>query len=208
MRWWDGRNWTGHITPPAPPVNAPTDGFAIASLILGIVGGVVLAPIFGFIARSRIKNSGGARSGIGLANAGIWLSVAWVVLIGGIVAVGAASGALDNSNANDYHGEKRLIAAKIDTFEHSIGREQGAQICGRLFTEGYAATFNYGSQTCESVWGEPLKPGHHEGHIDVRTITITGDRATVIATNGPLNEQYSFSLEDGTWRIDDLVTHR
>lgn len=73
---------------PPPPNDPPpqgsvyvqsgrTNGFAVASLVLGILWifwiGSVLALIFGFIAKSQIDKSNGAQSGSGLAIAGIVL---------------------------------------------------------------------------------------------------------------------------------------
>ena len=68
--------------PPAPPPPRPrTSGFAIASLVLGIIGGVVLSLVFGYIALSQIKKSGGTLGGRGLALAGVTLGWAWLALI-------------------------------------------------------------------------------------------------------------------------------
>lgn len=67
----------GH--PYGPPQKTGTDGFAIASLVLGILGMVLLSVIFGFVALSRIRRSG--RGGRGLAIAGLVLSGLWIVLI-------------------------------------------------------------------------------------------------------------------------------
>ena len=65
-----------------PPMPAKTNGFAIASLILGIssivlcccyLGAITgpLAVVFGFLAKNKIRNSGGTEKGDGLALAGI-----------------------------------------------------------------------------------------------------------------------------------------
>lgn len=70
--------------PPSPPHESGgsvqqqrTNGFAVASLVLGILWifwlGSVLALIFGFVAKSQIDGSGGRQSGGGLAIAGIVL---------------------------------------------------------------------------------------------------------------------------------------
>ena len=64
----------------------PTNGFAIASLVLGIVGmgvGSVLALVFGYVARRQIDDSNGMQGGRGLAIAGIvlgWIGVGVLVL--------------------------------------------------------------------------------------------------------------------------------
>jgi hypothetical protein len=65
--------------PMYPPGVAPqsTNGLAIASLILGIVGwipcgiGSILAVILGFVARTQIRDSRGRQGGDALALAGI-----------------------------------------------------------------------------------------------------------------------------------------
>ncbi|MFZ5987602.1 MAG: DUF4190 domain-containing protein [Bacillota bacterium] len=75
----------------SPPVQVKTNSYAIASMVLGIVSiplvcccyiGVItgiLAVIFGFLARNKIKSSYGAEKGEGMALAGI---------ITGFVAIG------------------------------------------------------------------------------------------------------------------------
>src|SRR5215831_2024091 len=64
----------GYIAPPPP--RRPTNGFAIASLIFGILGGVVLSVIFGLVALSQIRRR--QQSGRGLAIAGLALSGACI----------------------------------------------------------------------------------------------------------------------------------
>lgn len=67
------------------PVQGPTNGFAIASLVLGILWiwwvGSILALIFGYIARNQIRQRN--ESGGGLAIAGIvlgWVGVGLLVI--------------------------------------------------------------------------------------------------------------------------------
>jgi hypothetical protein len=69
-----------------PPSSGKTSGWAITSFVLGLVGVVVLSPIFGVLALRRIKRTG--QRGRGLAIAGLGLSVAWIALFGVIGAVG------------------------------------------------------------------------------------------------------------------------
>jgi hypothetical protein len=63
-----------------------TDGFAIASLVCGLLGLVPLAIIFGRRALVRIGRSG--RSGRGLAITGLVLSVVWLGLGVGLMTTG------------------------------------------------------------------------------------------------------------------------
>ncbi|MCP9489353.1 MAG: DUF4190 domain-containing protein [Solirubrobacteraceae bacterium MAG38_C4-C5] len=64
---------------PAPSESEGTSGFAIAAFVLGLLGAVVLAPIFGILALRRIKKRG--QGGRGLAIAGLALSGAWTLVI-------------------------------------------------------------------------------------------------------------------------------
>src|SRR5947208_3913991 len=75
----------GAVPPPAPYapmyIEQRTNGYAIASLVLSIVGagvGSILGIIFGYKARREIDASNGAQIGRGLAVAGI--VVGWVTL--------------------------------------------------------------------------------------------------------------------------------
>ncbi|HZA34266.1 MAG TPA: DUF4190 domain-containing protein [Vicinamibacterales bacterium] len=102
----------GPTPPPAPPAygqqaggygyqsTPKTNGLAIASMVLGIVGVIpycfavcsILALVFGYIARRQIDESGGTQGGRGMAIAGIilgWIGVGFAILfwIGIIIAV-------------------------------------------------------------------------------------------------------------------------
>lgn len=76
--------------PPPPPggfqpsggsaARSGTNGFAVASLVLGIIPcfNGILAIIFGFVAKNQIKQSGGTQGGDGMATAGIVLGFIWI----------------------------------------------------------------------------------------------------------------------------------
>ncbi len=76
-------------------VPPPTNGFAIASLVLGIIGGSLLALIFGYVALAQIRRSYGTQGGRGIALAGVVLGWIGIVVIAAaiiLVAVGGVSG--------------------------------------------------------------------------------------------------------------------
>jgi hypothetical protein len=101
MRWWDGTRWSEHLAPAGPP--APvyvdgTDGLAIASLITALVGVPIAPIILGHMARARIRESGGLKSGDGLAIAGLVIGyIQLVVLVGLLILLLAASGTSSSS---------------------------------------------------------------------------------------------------------------
>ena len=85
---------------PYPYAGQTTNGLAIASLVLGLVGiftcgiGSVIAIILGFVSRDQIKRSWGRQTGSGMATAGIILgfltAAFWLVMM--IVAVVDSAG--------------------------------------------------------------------------------------------------------------------
>lgn len=71
-----------------PVTQVTTNGFAIASLVLGIVWamgvGSILALVFGYIGKGQIDQSGGTQTGRGMAIAGIvlgWVGVGFILLM-------------------------------------------------------------------------------------------------------------------------------
>jgi hypothetical protein len=80
-----------------PPPPAPgTNGFAIASLVLGIIGGVLLSVIFGIVALAQIRKR--PQGGRGLAIAGLSLSGAWLLVILVLCGIGAITDSLEKDD--------------------------------------------------------------------------------------------------------------
>jgi hypothetical protein len=108
-RYWDGARWTdSRALAPAAAPKLPNNGKAIASMVLGIVGlvilyviGPILALVFGYMAKNEIEASNGTQGGSGFATAGIvmgWIGIGLallylvLVLIFGLAALGLDSG--------------------------------------------------------------------------------------------------------------------
>jgi hypothetical protein len=80
-----GTTYSAQSLPPLYLQATTTNGFAIASLVLGIIPvvpivGSILAIIFGNVGKTQIDTSGGRERGRGLAIAGITLG--WVSTVG------------------------------------------------------------------------------------------------------------------------------
>jgi Domain of unknown function (DUF4190)/Septum formation len=78
----------GTPTPGAPP---RTSGLAIASLVFGIIGGILLSVGFGIAALVKIRHNPQLR-GRGMAIAGLILSGVWLVIVIAVIAVGLTVG--------------------------------------------------------------------------------------------------------------------
>jgi hypothetical protein len=62
-----------------PGPRSDLSGFAVASLVFGVIGGVLFSPLFGLIALAKIKRTG--QRGRGLAVAGLVLSGVWLLVL-------------------------------------------------------------------------------------------------------------------------------
>jgi len=82
---YGGTPYVGYQTPFGAPPAKRTNGLAIASFICSILGifviPCIIGIVFGFVARSQIRQSNGAQGGEGLALAGIIIGFAWAALI-------------------------------------------------------------------------------------------------------------------------------
>ena len=106
-----------------------TNGFAIASLILGIVGGVLLSVIFGLMALAKIRNR--PQGGKGLAIAGLALSCAWVVGIVAVVAIHAAGTAHRSASTGQITASGKLSVFSLrvgDCFQNPSGSQASATV--------------------------------------------------------------------------------
>ena len=114
QRYWDGGRWTDYRHDPSAPQTVvymqqtKTNGFAIASMILGIVWiywiGSILALVFGYIAKSQIDKSGGRETGRGMAIAGIVLGWIGVTVLVVIIILGLA-GVFDDWDSDSWYYE-------------------------------------------------------------------------------------------------------
>ncbi|OAT70607.1 peptidylprolyl isomerase [Mycobacteroides immunogenum] len=109
-----------------PPVESArgTNGFAIASLILGIVPicAGIFGVIFGFISLSQIKRTG--QNGRGLAIAGIVLGFIWMIVIAIIVAVGAGQSAKrDESGHVSQSGDMDVTKLRVGDCIADLGEK-------------------------------------------------------------------------------------
>ena len=74
--------WSGYgypPPPPPPPAQTGTNPFAIAALVLGLIGAFPLGIIFALVALRQVRRTG--QQGKGMAIAGLILSVLWLIAI-------------------------------------------------------------------------------------------------------------------------------
>ncbi len=205
IRYWDGAGWTDQFGPAGrAPVRGPTSGFAIASLVFGIIGGFVFAIVCGLVARSRIRSSGGWLRGRGLATAGMVLGCVWAVLFAIMLTLGAI-GVLDTpDNASRYQGDEREIARTVDELYEGLDDNDGARLCGELFTARFADLVASGSGKSCVDHMDSVDRGKRQETITVKRIAISGESATVDITEGGSPGHMTMLRQADRWRIDDI----
>jgi hypothetical protein len=211
LRWWDGEQWTDHRTddPASPaaarepaPYSGPskTSGLAIASVVFGVFGIAVLAIVLGALAKDRIRRSGGRLTGDNLANTGIALGSIVVVVVAAILVVRDLQ---ETSNAPKFTGDDKAIARVVDDLERAFAEDRGDQACDELLTVRFAAAVARGSGgTCAAFIDDAVDDGQYQADIRVKHLTVRGDAATAVVSEGGDRELWGLRRENGTWRVD------
>jgi hypothetical protein len=152
------------------PVARTTNGFSIASMVLGIVWvfglGSILAVIFGFVGRKQIRASGGRQTGGGMALAGIilgFVGVAFLVLW--IVLVAAVTTHFDDC----FH----QVSANSSTT--TCGTNTGTGNSGNVFNSGNTGNAATGPAPTPSSIGAPGAPG-----TDANSSTTLGFNVSLV----------------------------
>ena len=213
---WPPAKAQPNVWPPAPaqpnvwsPAPAASGGppkvtlWAVASLVLGLIGGSVLAIIFGFVARTKIKRSGGTLRGKGIATAGIVLGILWLALIA-VLLVLAAAGVLEDTNAEKFSGGKKPIAQAIDDFEAALKDSDEDRVCDELLTPDFKARLSESSgKPCADVFSE--EEGR-QAELKVKRIALAGSRATAYVNEGGEDLRVVYVRSGARWLVDDLIS--
>jgi resuscitation-promoting factor RpfB len=81
QRWWDGEHWRGEGAAVGPPGESTPDSYALASLVTALLVIPVVPIWLGLRARTRIRESGGTRDGLGIALIGIVFGIVETVAL-------------------------------------------------------------------------------------------------------------------------------
>jgi Domain of unknown function (DUF4190)/Septum formation len=131
----------------SPPARAKTSGWAIASFVFGLLGGVLLSMIFGVVALRRIKRFG--QRGQGLAIAGLALSGVWIVLIVVALVFGYVGSATRSPTTGQitHSGSLSVFSLAVgDCFNNPVGARSVASVtaipCNQAHSAQVYAEFN------------------------------------------------------------------
>jgi len=108
-----------------PPAAASTNGFAVAALVFGILGGL-LGLVFGIIALVQIRRTG--QKGTGLAVAGLVLSALWLLVLGlGLVLLLAAGADRDAEGEITEGGSVSAMSLQVGDCLNGLQEEGDVQ---------------------------------------------------------------------------------
>jgi hypothetical protein len=93
-----------------PPPDPGVNGFAVASLVLGIIGGILLSVIFGIVALVQMRRR--PYRGKGMAIAGLVLSGVWVLGLATVIVLAIASEA-DRDSSGQVTGSGSVSTEKL-----------------------------------------------------------------------------------------------
>jgi hypothetical protein len=208
LRWWDGTQWTEHRTDdpsfqqPRPVGETKTSGWAIAALVLGVVGGVLPAILCGLIAKDRIRKAEGRLTGDGMATTGIVLGSVWAVVF---VAAFVLPNLDLHNNTDDFKGPERQIAQVVDHVERAFAEDRGAEACTDLFTTAFAGKVARGSgRTCADAVDDAIDSGQVQASIRIDAIRISGDVAHLRVREGSEKQRWRLLNIGARWRVDAI----
>lgn len=101
-----------------------TNGFAIASLVLGLIGFVLLSVIFGIVALGKLRHR--PQRGKGMAIAGLCLSALWVVGVVSVLVVRVETAAHRSATTGQIVGNGHLGVFSLragDCFQNPSGSQ-------------------------------------------------------------------------------------
>lgn len=161
-----------------------TSGFAIASLVLGILGFLIvtaiLGIIFGIIALTRIRAV--PQRGKGLAIAGLVTSGLWLALIGTLIGIGAATYVPPSSSGSSsggsvpirYERSLGIFALRVgDCFDNPASTQNVTSVTGMPCTRAHNA----------QVFAQFKATGgsHYPGSAALKKQATTGCNARIAA---------------------------
>ena len=158
---------------PAPGTN----GFAIASFVLGLLGGVLLSVIFGIVALNKLHNR--PQRGKGLAIAGLCLSGVWLAGIAAVLVVGSETAAQRSATTDQItkSGHVDVFSLRTgDCFQNPSGSQPAAPGLAQVTAVPCANSHN-----AQVIAQLPVPGSAYPGRAALSAQALPGCRASIAA---------------------------
>jgi nitrite reductase/ring-hydroxylating ferredoxin subunit len=173
--------------PVAPPVTprdyrytdgakAGTNGFAIASFVLGLLGGVLLSVIFGVVALNKLRYR--RQRGKGLAIAGLCLSGVWVAGIAAVLVVNSLTASHRSTTTGQITKKGHLDVFSLrtgDCFQNPSGSQSNP---GLTQVTAVPCTSSHDAQVIAQL---PVQGSTYPGRVTFREQAMRGCKASIRA---------------------------
>jgi len=149
-----------------------TNGFAIASFVLGLVGGALLSVIFGVVALNKLRNR--PQRGKGLAIAGLCLSGVWVLGIVTVLAVNAQTASQRSATTGQITKSGHLDVFSLragDCFQNPSGNQPSSALTQ---VTAVPCTTPHNAQVIAQL---PVPGSAYPGQAAFRAQALTGCKA-------------------------------
>jgi hypothetical protein len=157
---------------PAPGTN----GFAIASFVLGLLGGVLLSVIFGIVALNKLRRR--PQRGKGLAIAGLCLSGLWLAGIAAVLVVNSVTAAQRSGTTGQITKNGHLSVFSLragDCFQNPTGSQADT---GMAQVTAVPCASSHDAQVIAQL---PVPGSAYPGHAALHAQALPGCRASIAA---------------------------
>jgi hypothetical protein len=144
---------------PAAPVDQRrpgVNGFAVASLVFGVIGGCLLGVIFGIIALVKIRRT--RQRGKVLAIIGLVLSVAWAVFLA-VLIVGVVQARINGTLSYDFQPGQCFERAQADAPAAATPVDCAKPHFGEVYAVETVPDVSYPGKTAVEGFGHSKCPG-------------------------------------------------
>lgn len=151
-----------------------TNGYAIVSFVLGLLGGALLSVIFGIVALTKLRDR--PQRGRGLAIAGLCLSGVWLVGVAAVLVVNSVTAAQRSATTGQITKDGHLNVFSLragDCFQNPSGSQPGS---GMTQVTAVPCTNSHNAQVIARL---PVLGTAYPGRAAFRAQALPGCRASV-----------------------------
>jgi hypothetical protein len=119
----------------------------------------------------------------------------------------ALAGCGTTSSATNFAGAEQSVAEQVEELQAASESRDGERACAEIFSSALRAAMRADGSSCAEQVDEAMKDAD-DSELDVRAVTVQGERATaeVTARVDGADRRRTLELvrEGNSWRIDSL----
>jgi hypothetical protein len=128
------------------------------------------------------------------------------LLVPAVLAV-ALAGCGQSSSATNFAGAEQGVAEQVEELEAASESRDGDRACSEILSSALRTAMRADGRSCAQEVEEAMQDAD-DSALDVREVTVTGDRATAVVTaridGADRRRTLELVREGNAWRIDSL----